>query len=88
MECLYGVREYIKKGGRQGWLCSESARLPPTNVARVQTPASTLYVGVEFVDVYVPFSEKFFSGRFGYCPLLKNQHFQIQFQESGRRRTT
>ena len=88
MEYLEGVREYIKKGGRQGWLCGESARLPPTNVARVQIPAWTLYVGVAFVDAYLPYSEKFFSGCFGFCPLLKNQHLQIQFQESGRRRTT
>ena len=32
--------------GGQGWGSGESTRLPPSNVARVQIPASTPYVGL------------------------------------------
>ena len=39
--------------------------------------------GGEFVDVYLPCSERFFSGCFGFCPLFTNQHFQIHFHLVG-----
>ena len=50
---------------------SKGLALPPTNVARVQIPASTPYVN-EFVVGSLVCSESFLSGCWGFSPLLKN----------------
>ena len=69
---------------------------PPSNVARVQIPASTPYVGwapwfvvrspSPFVVGSLPCSERFFSGS-PVFPLLKNQHFQIRSNSIWNART-
>ena len=57
---------------------------PPNNVARVQFPASTPYVGVEFVVGSLPCFERFFSGYSGFPLSSKTNIFKFQFdQESG-----
>ena len=73
--------------GEQGWRSGESSSLP-TNVARVQIPASTPYV--DWVCCWFsPLLREVFLRVLRFSPLLKNQHFKFQFdQESGRRRTT
>ena len=82
-----------------GWCeCSLRARVaqwwehsPPTNVARVQIPASTQYVGwvCLFVVVSLPCSERFFSWYSGFPLSSKTNISKFQFdQESGRWRTT
>ena len=48
---------------------SKGLALPPTNVARVQIPASTPYVN-EFVVGSLVCSESFLSGCWGFSPLL------------------
>ena len=76
--------------GEQG-MAQGRERSPPTNVARVQIPASTPYVGmwVEFVAGFLLCSERFFSGHSGFPLSSKINISKIQFdQESGRRRTT
>ena len=45
--------------GGQGWRSQWWEHSPPNNVARVQIPASTPYVGVEFVVGSLPCSERF-----------------------------
>ena len=61
---------------------------PPTDVVRVQIPASTPYVGS--VCCWFSPSERFFSGYSGF-PLSSNKTTTSKFQfdqKSGRRRTT
>ena len=71
----------------QGWCSGESTRLP--FVARVQIPASTPYVSVEFVVGSLPCSERFFSGYSGFPLSSETSISKFQFdQESSRRRTT
>ena len=65
-------------------------RSPPTNVARVQIPASTPNVGW-VCCWFSPLLREVFLRVLRFPPLLKNQHFHMisQFdQESCRRRTT
>ena len=50
--------------------------LPPTNVARVQIPASTPYVGW-ICCWFSPLLREVFLRVLRFSPLLKNQHFQI-----------
>ena len=62
---------------------------PPNNVARVQIPAPTPYVSVEFVVGSLACSERFFSGYSGF-PLSqsKTNIFKFHFdQESDRQRS-
>ena len=74
------------------FFCSGGARMaqwwehsPPNNVARVQIPASTPYVGVEFVVGSLACSERFFSGYSGF-PLSqsKTNIFKFQFDQDIR----
>ena len=80
----------VKTGGGGARVAQCWEHLPPTNVARVQLPASTPYVGkYKFVVGSFPCSERFFSGYSGF-PLSSKPNiskFQID-QESGRQRTT
>ena len=79
-------RPFGEQGMARGW-----ERSPPTNVARIQIPASTPYMGmwVEFVVGFLLCSEKFFSGHSGFPLSSKINISKFQFdQESGRRRTT
>ena len=56
------------------------SRSPPTNVARGFESWHWRHMWVEFVVGFLPCSETFFSGYFdSVSPLLKNQHFQFQF---------
>ena len=51
---------------------------PPNNMARVEIPASTPYVAVEFGVGSLPCSERFSLNTVRrLSPVLKNQHFQI-----------
>ena len=52
---------------------------PPTNVARVQIPASTPYVGW-VCCWFSPLLQEVFLRVLRFSPLLKNQHFQIPIQ--------
>ena len=72
-----------EQGMAQWW-----ERSPPTNVARVQIPAST-HMWVEFVVGSLLCSERFFSGYSGFPLSSKTNISKFQFdQESGRQRTT
>ena len=65
-------------------------RSPPTNVARVQIPASTPNVGW-VCCWFSPLLREVFLRVLRFSPLLKNQYFHMIFQfdqESCRRRTT
>ena len=69
-----------EQGMAQWW-----ERSPPTNVARVQIPAST-HMLVEFVvgsnklNPLSPLLREVFLRALRFSPLLKNQHFQIPIQ--------
>ena len=60
-----------EQGMAQWW-----ERSPPTNVARVQIPASTPYVGW-VCCWFSPLLRDLFLRVLRFTPLLKNQHFQI-----------
>ena len=60
-----------EQGMAQWW-----QRLPPTNVAQVQIPASTPYVGW-VCSWFSPLLQKVFLWVLQFSPLIKNQHFQI-----------
>ena len=61
--------------GEQG-MAQRWERSPPTNVARVQIPASTPYVGW-VCCWFSPLLREVFLRVLRFSPLLKNQHFQI-----------
>ena len=61
--------------GEQG-MAQGRERSPPTNVARVQIPASTPYVGW-VCCWFSPLLREVFLRVLRFSPLLKNQHFQI-----------
>ena len=72
-----------KQGVAQWW-----ARSPPTNVARVQIPASTPYVG-SVCCWFSPLFREVFLRVLRFSPSSKTNISKFQFdQESGRRRTT
>ena len=57
---------------------------PPTNVARVQIPASTSYVGLNCCW-FSPLFREVFLRVLRFSPLLKNQHFQIPIRSGMHR---
>ena len=57
---------------------------PPTNVARVQIPASTSYVGRDCCW-FSPLLREVFHRVLRFSPLLKNQHFQIPIRSGMHR---
>ena len=74
-------------GTLEGWRSSESTQ-PPTNVARVQIPALTPYVGW-VCCWFSPLLRGVFSGYSGFPLSSKTNISKFQFDhESGRRRTT
>ena len=60
-----------EQGMAQWW-----QRLPPTNVAQVQIPASTPYVGW-VCSWFSPLLQEVFLWVLQFSPLIKNRHFQI-----------
>ena len=60
-----------EQGMAQWW-----QRWPPTNVAQVQIPASTPYVGW-VCSWFSPLLQEVFLWVLQFSPLIKNQHFQI-----------